>query len=105
MDCGDYRRLLLSEPGRPTRDMLTHVASCPECTRYTEQTLQFEGRLERALQVEVGEFAAARANIAGAAAQVGDCRQRAVGDRCCGGSLARRTGPEPRRRRRESHGR
>jgi hypothetical protein len=60
MDCADYRRLLLSEPGRPTGDMLTHVAGCRECTRYTERAMRFEGQLERAMQVDFHEFAAAR---------------------------------------------
>jgi len=67
MDCTEYRRRLLSDPGHPNADMLGHVANCHDCTRYTERALHFEGRLERALQVGVAGFSAVRAVTAGAA--------------------------------------
>lgn len=54
MDCADYRRLLLTDPGRPSPGMRAHVMQCHDCTGYTERVLRFEGRLGRALEVDIG---------------------------------------------------
>jgi hypothetical protein len=51
MLCMDYRRMLLADPHNPSAEMRLHVAGCPECTKYTERLLRFEGRLDRALRL------------------------------------------------------
>jgi len=53
MNCAEYRRLLLTEPGDTPVAMRTHVASCHECTQYTSRISRFEGRLQKALKVDV----------------------------------------------------
>jgi len=53
MNCAEYRRLLLTDPGEPPTGMQTHVASCPQCTQYTARISRFEGRLVKALKVDV----------------------------------------------------
>jgi hypothetical protein len=62
MDCTDYRRALLADPGHPTPDMLAHVAACHDCTAYTERVLRFESRLDQALRVNVGRIEPGRAS-------------------------------------------
>ena len=57
MDCGEYRRLLLSDPARPDTTTLKHLANCADCTAYTDEVMRFEGRLVRALKVTVGTAA------------------------------------------------
>jgi Protein of unknown function (DUF3379) len=52
MDCTEYRRALLADPGHPTSEMQTHVAACHDCTAYTERVMRFESRLDRALRVD-----------------------------------------------------
>jgi hypothetical protein len=53
MNCAEYRRLLLTDPGDSPAAMRTHVASCHDCTHYTSRMSRFEGRLEKALKVDV----------------------------------------------------
>jgi len=53
MDCGHVRRALLAEPSNDDAGLRLHLSTCPECTRYLEQLRRFEGRLDRALRVEV----------------------------------------------------
>jgi hypothetical protein len=53
MNCAEYRRLLLTDPGDPPVAMRTHIASCPECTQYTARISRFEGRLEKAVKVDI----------------------------------------------------
>jgi hypothetical protein len=53
MDCGQYRLAILAEPSNDDAELRLHLATCHECTRYTEQLRRFEGRLDRALRVEV----------------------------------------------------
>jgi hypothetical protein len=43
----------LAEPSNDDPGLRLHLATCPECTRYAEQLRRFEGRLDRALRVEV----------------------------------------------------
>jgi len=51
MLCADYKRMLLADPHNPSAEVRLHVASCADCTAYTERLLRFEGRLERALRL------------------------------------------------------
>jgi len=55
MDCAEYRRSILADPRHPGTDMLAHVATCADCSGYTERLLRFESRLDRALRVSVEE--------------------------------------------------
>jgi hypothetical protein len=52
-DCGHYRRAMLADPSNDDAELRLHLASCRECTRYAEQLHRFEGRLERALRLQV----------------------------------------------------
>jgi hypothetical protein len=54
MDCGQYRRAILADPRNEDAEMRQHLASCHDCTKYTEQLRRFENRLDRALRVHVG---------------------------------------------------
>jgi hypothetical protein len=53
MDCEHVRRALLAEPSSEDAGLRLHLSTCPDCTRFSEQLLRFEGRLDRALRVEV----------------------------------------------------
>jgi hypothetical protein len=64
MNCSEYRRQLLTDPRRPSAEMQAHVAQCQECPQYTERLLRFEGRLEQALQVDIGS---SRSDVSGRA--------------------------------------
>jgi hypothetical protein len=54
MDCQQYRRAILADPRSEDAEMRLHVASCHDCTEYTERLRRFEDRLDRALRVHVG---------------------------------------------------
>ena len=54
MDCAQYRRAILADPRNDDAEMRLHLASCHDCTEYTEQLRRFENRLDRALRVHVG---------------------------------------------------
>jgi hypothetical protein len=53
MDCGHVRRTLLAEPSSDDAELRLHLTTCHDCTRYALELRRFEGRLERALRVEV----------------------------------------------------
>jgi hypothetical protein len=53
MDCEQFRRAMLAEPSNDDAERRLHLATCHECTQYALQLRRFEGRLERALRVEV----------------------------------------------------
>lgn len=59
MDHNAYRRALLSDPRNEDTGMRQHRDSCAQCAAYTMRLLQFESRLERALQLEMHAPAAA----------------------------------------------
>jgi len=44
---------MLAEPSSDDAGVRQHLATCQECTRYALQLRRFEGRLDRALRVEV----------------------------------------------------
>lgn len=50
MDCAHYRRALLAEPHREDEELRLHVASCHDCTQYTDHVRRFESRLDRVLR-------------------------------------------------------
>jgi hypothetical protein len=49
----------LADPQHPSADLRRHLAACPDCTRYRDGLLLFEGRLARALRVPVASAQAA----------------------------------------------
>jgi hypothetical protein len=48
-----YRSAIMADPHDPDPDLRAHRDSCAECRAFTEQLLRFEGRLERALLVDI----------------------------------------------------
>jgi hypothetical protein len=63
MDCAQYRRAILADPHDDNPDLGRHRDSCPECAGYTHEVLRFEGRLDRALRVEVGTGTGSRPGV------------------------------------------
>lgn len=53
MNCLDYRRALETEPQRVTPQMHAHAQACAACAAWTGEMQAFEGRLRRALAIEV----------------------------------------------------
>ena len=53
MDCSAYRRSIMADPRDPDPLVREHLASCHECSLYTEKLLRFESRLGRAVRVAV----------------------------------------------------
>lgn len=51
-DCADYRRALLAQPHAADPALHEHLATCRDCTLFTERVLRFESDLLRALRVE-----------------------------------------------------
>jgi hypothetical protein len=55
IDCTSHRRAILANPHDPDAELARHRETCGECFAYTERLLRFEGRLSRALRVNVPE--------------------------------------------------
>jgi hypothetical protein len=55
MDCAQYRRSMLADPRSDSAELRAHLASCHDCTHYTERLRRFESRLDLALRVGTGE--------------------------------------------------
>jgi uncharacterized protein DUF3379 len=53
MDHTGYRSAMLADPHDRDPDLRVHRDACAECRAFTEQLLRFEGRLERALLVDI----------------------------------------------------
>jgi hypothetical protein len=53
MDHDAYRRALLSDPRSDDAGMRQHRDACAQCAAYTLRLLQFESRLQRALQLQM----------------------------------------------------
>jgi hypothetical protein len=53
-----YRRALLADPKSESLELREHREACAECSAYRERLLNFESRLERALQLKMREPAA-----------------------------------------------
>jgi hypothetical protein len=52
IDCTQYRRTVLADPRASGPDLEEHLASCAECTAYTQRLLGFEDRLGQALRID-----------------------------------------------------
>jgi hypothetical protein len=53
IDCAHYRRAVLANPHETDAELERHREGCGECAAYSARLLRFEGRLERALRVDV----------------------------------------------------
>ena len=60
MNCSQYRRLLLADPAGRAPDAEEHVRGCAACAAVTADVLRFEGRLSRALQIDLWPTGTAR---------------------------------------------
>lgn len=50
---------MLADPHDANPELALHLANCPDCPAFTQRLLRFEGRLERALKVEVARSSSA----------------------------------------------
>jgi hypothetical protein len=53
MDCQEYRRLMLAEPGARSPELAAHRDQCEACREFTVRLTRFEDRLVRAMQLPV----------------------------------------------------
>jgi len=53
MNCAQYRRAILADPRDANPELRLHRDGCRECLGYTDRLLRFEGRLERAMCVNI----------------------------------------------------
>jgi len=53
MDCKQFRRAILSNPHDDGAELQRHAESCEPCAQYALQVRRFEGRLDRALRVDM----------------------------------------------------
>jgi hypothetical protein len=60
MNCLEFRRILLTDPGSEDPGFLAHRRSCSECTEVIARSAHFERRLREAARVEVPETLASR---------------------------------------------
>jgi hypothetical protein len=57
MDHAEYRRALLADPHSEEPELKLHRATCAACSAFTEQLLQFEDKLSRALKIPAPQAA------------------------------------------------
>jgi len=60
MNCIEFRRMLLTEPGGTDAAFAEHRRSCPECAEAVERSAHFERILREAVNVPVPEHLASR---------------------------------------------
>jgi hypothetical protein len=72
--CDEIRRRLLSEPKRRHSEVIEHLATCAACSAYAQSLQHFEGRVERALRVDLPSSGASNVTELAPAPQ----RRRAV---------------------------
>jgi hypothetical protein len=53
MDHAQYREGVLADPHDQDAELRAHRDACAECRAYTEQLLEFESRLERAMRIDI----------------------------------------------------
>jgi Protein of unknown function (DUF3379) len=53
MDHSQYRNAVMADPHNPDAELRAHRDACAECRAYTQQLLEFETRLQRALRVDL----------------------------------------------------
>ncbi len=52
IDCTEYRRSLLADPGDARPEMRAHRELCPDCAEFTRRLAGFEARLARAMRLD-----------------------------------------------------
>lgn len=55
-DCRHVRLAVGADPTHLTPEIETHLASCPACRRFREETLALDGKLRAALELPLHEF-------------------------------------------------
>jgi hypothetical protein len=55
MNCIEFRRILLTEPGTADAAFAEHRRNCPDCAEAVERSAHFERRLREAVNIEVPE--------------------------------------------------
>jgi ABC-type amino acid transport substrate-binding protein len=53
IDCAEYRRILLAEPGSADPRLAEHRAACATCSQWSAALTRFEDRLERSLRLRL----------------------------------------------------
>jgi hypothetical protein len=53
MDHSQYRIAIMADPHSEDAELLAHRDACAECRAYTQQLLEFESRLQRAMRVDL----------------------------------------------------
>ncbi len=53
MNCLEFRRRCLAEPGHRGHEFLQHENECEECTRFATEMKEFDSRLSDALRIDV----------------------------------------------------
>lgn len=61
MNCFEFRKLCLSNPGSRDPDYLAHREACPTCAAFAERQAVFDRRLESAMRVSVPSHLGPRA--------------------------------------------
>ena len=52
MTCGEARELIGADPDAATPELLSHLATCPECQAYREQMRALNANIRRALELD-----------------------------------------------------
>jgi ATP-dependent protease HslVU (ClpYQ) peptidase subunit len=60
MNCIEFRRLLLTDPGLVDAEFVEHRRSCPDCAEAVERSAHCEWRLRQAVNIDVPENLASR---------------------------------------------
>jgi len=63
MNCLEFRRISLSEPGNRAQDYLGHRNQCEDCARYAKSVNDLDKKIENALRVPVPDDLAARIKL------------------------------------------
>ena len=63
MNCLEFRRTALSEPGNRTQDYLSHRGECDDCARYADSVGVLDKKIADALRVPVPEDLANRIKL------------------------------------------
>jgi hypothetical protein len=56
MECRDARRAIGGDPNQLPPEVLQHLAGCPACATFRDETLRMEGRLRAALELPLHRF-------------------------------------------------
>ena len=60
MNCLEFRRICLAEPGNQGNDYLRHQQECPRCAEHVASVIRDDKQIEEALRVDVPDNLASR---------------------------------------------